>query len=233
MIDPNKKEEPQINPSEVCRRAFELMAAKQFGDAERLLVGNMSKTDDDVAIALYHSALGVLYKMKGEFKTAWRHYRRAEKLMPDDPALKIISARLMIEEFAEYDGAMRKAKKVLDLAKGNPVFTHQAYTTMGLAWARKGNRKKALEMLVASMGDGFEGFVSAENIDLNLLEAILRRGWTNDQCRTFLADAHAFSQSKSEEKFERLFGRMLTMFEGEHPTLAPSVGAAEEGEPQP
>lgn len=216
MIDPNEKEAPPISPSEVCHRAFELMAAKQFADAERLLAGNMAKSKDDVAIALYHSALGVLYKIKGEFKTAWRHYRRAEKLLPDDPSLKIISARLLIEQFAEYDQAIRKAKKVLDLAKGNPVFTHQAYTTMGLAWSKRGNRRKAIQMLEDSMGNQFDGFVSAQNIDLNLLETVLRKGWAVENCRDFLAKALEFSKSTGEEKYVNLFTKMLSAFEGEY-----------------
>lgn len=227
MIDPNKKEEPPINHSEVCRRAFELMRARQFADAERLLAGNMAKTDDDVAIALYHSSLGVLNKMKGEFKTAWRHYRRAEKLMPDDPALKIISARLLIDEFAEYDQAIRKAKKVLDLSEGNPVFTHQAYTTMGLAWARRGNRKKALKMLEQSMVDRFASFVSAENIDLNLLETVLRKGWVERLCDEFLGNALIFAQSTGEDKYIEIFQRMLAAFRQEHPHLTAVAGGGE------
>jgi tetratricopeptide (TPR) repeat protein len=227
MIDPNEKSEPQVSPSEVCRRAFELMAAKQFTDAERLLAGNMSKTKDDVAIALYHSALGVLNKMKGEFKTAWRHYRRAEKLLPDDPALKIISARLLIDEFAEYDQAIRKAKKVLELSKGNPVFAHQAYTTMGLAWAQRGNRRRALKMLTESMVDSFTSFVSAENIDLNLLEVVLRKGWIERVCDEFLGDALTFAQSTGEDKYVQLFQKMLAAFRQEHPHLVAESGGGE------
>lgn len=217
MIDPNKKDEPQINPSEVCQRAFELMAAKQFIDAERLLAGNMSKTDDDVAIGLYHSALGVMYKMKGEFKTAWRHYQRAERLLPNEPSLKIISARLLIEQFAEYDQAMRKAKKVLELAKGVPAFEHQAYVTIGLAWVRRGNRKKATAMLIKSMGKNFEKFVSSQNIDFNLVEALLRKGWAEDECKAYLTQAREFAIGAGEEKFVRLFDKMLDAFHQEYP----------------
>ncbi len=216
MIDPNKKEDAQVNPSEVCYRAFELMAARQYADAEKLLVSNMGRTDDDTSVALYHSALGVLYKMQGEFKTAWRHYERAEKLLPDDPSLKIISARLLIEAFAEYDTAVRKAKKVLVLAKGNPVFAHQAYTTMGLAYARKGKRTQATEMLATSMGHDFEGFVSAQNIDLSLVEALLRKGWSLDACRTFLHTALGFARAAHEDKYVRLFEKMVSAFDTDY-----------------
>lgn len=216
MIDPNKKEPIPVNHSEVCYRAFELIAAKQFADAEKLLAGNMARTDDNVAIALYHSVLGVLFKMQGEYKTAWRHYERAEKLMPDDPALKIISARLLIDQFAEYGQAIKKAKKVLEIAKDNPVFTHQAYTTMGLAHCKKGDKKKALELLESSMIDDFNSFISAKNIDYELVEAILRKGWGVDLCRAYLEKALAFASRTKEDQHVNMLEKMLTAFETEY-----------------
>jgi tetratricopeptide (TPR) repeat protein len=216
MIDPNKKEQLPVNPSEVCYRAFELIAAKQFADAEKLLAGNMARTDDNVAIAIYHSVLGVLFKLQGEYKTAWRHYERAEKLMPDDPALKIISARLLIDQFAEYGQAIKKAKKVLDVAKDNPVFTHQAYTTMGLAHCKKGDKKKALEMLESSIIDDFDSFVSAKNIDYELIEAVLRKGWGVDVCRAYLEKALAFANKTKEDQHVNMLQKMLTAFETEY-----------------
>jgi tetratricopeptide (TPR) repeat protein len=216
MIDPNKKEPLPINPSEVCYRAFELIAAKQFADAEKLLAGNMARTDDNVAIALYHSVLGVLFKLQGEYKTAWRHYERAEKLMPDDPALKIISARLLIDQFAEYGLAIKKSKKVLDIAKDNPIFTHQAYTTMGLAHCKKGDKKKALEMIESSIIDDFNSFVSAKNIDYELVEAVLRKGWGVDVCRAYLMKALAFANKTKEDQHVNMLQKMLTAFETEY-----------------
>lgn len=217
MIDPNKKEPSSVNPSEVCYRAFELIAAKQFADAEKLLAGNMSRTDDNVAIALYHSVLGVLYKLQGEYKTAWRHYERAEKLMPEDPALKIISARLLIDQFAEYHQAIKRAKKVLDLSKGNPVFVHQAYITMGLAYCKKGDKKKTLEMLALSIIDDFENFISAKNVDYELVEAVLRRGWGQEAAREFLEKALAFANKTKEGQHINLLQKMLGAFEAEYP----------------
>lgn len=217
MIDPNKKDPLPIKPSEVCLRAFELIAAKQYEEAEKFLSSNMSRTDDDAAIALYHSTLGVLFKIQGEFKTAWKHYQRAEKLLPGDPALKIISARLLIEQFSEYSSAIKKAKKVLELIPGNPVFAHQAYTTMGLAYSRKGDKKKAAEMLELSIVGDFAGFISAKNIDFELLEALIKRNFVLELCRKFLATALHFAQSVEETPYIELIGRMLESFDAEYP----------------
>ena len=228
MIDPNKKEPLPVNPSEVCYRAIELMGAKQFADAEKLLAGNMSRTDDDAAIALYHSVLGVLFKMQGEWKTAWKHYERAEKLLPKDPALKIISARLLIDQFAEYGQAIKKAKKVLELIPGNPVFVHQAQTTMGLAYVKKGERRKAIECLEASWGEDFRGFVSAKNIDFELVEALLKRGWGAPSCRAFLLKAKAFAEAAGEESYIKLLERMMDSFDTEFPAAKSALPSDEE-----
>lgn len=216
MIDPNKKEALPISPSDVCYRAFELMGARQYEDAEKLLASNMSRSDDDTAIGLYHSVMGVLFKLQGEYKTAWKHYERAEKLLPEDPAMKIISARLLIDQFAEYSQAIKKAKRVLEIIPGNPVFIHQAYTTMGLAYAKKGDKKKAVEMLKDSVIDGFNGFVSAKNIDFELVEAILKKGWGALECRDFLTKAKSFAEKTREEEFVKLLTRMLAAFDAEH-----------------
>lgn len=204
-----------VNPSEICYRAFELMQTKQFDEAEKLLNKSMSRVDDNVAAGLFHSALGVLYKLKGEPKTAWKHYQRAERLIPDDPALKIITARLLIDQFAEYDQAIRKVKKVLSAVSGNPVFAHQIYTTMGLSYLGKGQKKKAVEMLEKSIKGGFSGFVSAQNIDFSLVEMLLRRGLALEECRFFLKKALEFARSIREETWVELIDRMIKSFPGE------------------
>ncbi len=227
MRDPNKREPAPVNASEVCYRAFELMGAKRYEDAERLLASNMSRTDDDAKIALYHSVLGVLFKIQGEYKIAWKHYQRAEKLLPDDPALKIISARLLIEQFAEYDQAIKKCNKVLDIIPDNPVFAHQAHTTMGLAYLKKGNRKKALSHFITSWGDNFKGFISGKNIDFTLLEMLVRRSYGLKECREFLLKAKAFVDETGEEAYTNLIERLLTAFDKENPQVISEVNPSQ------
>lgn len=201
------------NPSEVCYRAFELLKSKQFDDAEKLLCNCLSKAEDDVSRGLFHSTLGVLYKMKGEFKNAWRHYERAEKMIPNDPALKIISARLLLDEFSEYDQAIKKAKKVLELIPNNPVFRHQALITMGLAYLKKGQKKKTLELLCSAMDGDFEGFLTTKNIDFNLCEAVLKKGWAEKEVKEFLEKAYKFAEAHKENDWVETVKRMLDAFQ--------------------
>jgi tetratricopeptide (TPR) repeat protein len=217
MIDPNKKDREPIDASDVCHRAFELIGAKQYSDAEKLLANNMARSDDDASIALFHSVMGVLFKVQGEYKTAWRHYERAEKLLPNDPALKIISARLLIDEFAEYSQAIKKAKKVLELVPANPVFVHQAYTTMGLAYVKKGDRKKAVEMLEKSVVGDFEHFITSQNIDFHLVEALLKKGAGVGVCREFLRKAKTFAEKANETNYISLLDKMLKAFDVDFP----------------
>jgi len=209
---PDEYNQIPINPSEICRRAFELMQEKQYEDAEKLLSSNMSKVDDNVAVGLFHSALGVLFKLRGEVKTAWKHYERAEKLIPGDPALKIITARLLIDNFGEYDLAIRKVKKALTTIENNPVFAHQVYTTMGLAYLGKRSKKQAVDMLKKSMDKDFSGFVSAQNIDFSLVEMLLRAGVGIEESKTFLEKARKFAEAQKEETWVELIDRMLSAF---------------------
>jgi len=216
MIDPNAREHGEVDAADVCKRAFELIAEKQYGDAEKLLANNMARSEDDASIALFHSVLGVIYKVKGEYKNAWRHYTRAEKLLPEDPALKLISARLLISQFAEYDQALKKAKKVLRLIPKNPAFAHQAYTTMGLAYCGKGNKKKAVSMLEKSCVNDFKNFITAKNIDFELVETLLKKDWGWQSCRGFLDKAFEFAKQSGESYYIKLLQRMLDSFDVEY-----------------
>lgn len=203
--------EELLQPQDICRSAFESLAAKQFEEAERLLSYHMSRTEDPVALALFHSAMGVSAKMQAKYKEAWRHYDRAEKLLPTDPALKIISARLMITQFNEYDSAIKKARKVLELIPNNRAFVHQAYTTMGLAYAKQGKKTRALEMLRKSIVEDFEGFVTVNNIDFHLVEEVVKRGWDPQLCRLFIQKACMRAGEHREVDWVAKLEKMLSL----------------------
>ena len=207
------QKESIVSPSDICHQAFSLMKLKDYSGAEMLVAGHMAKTEDPTALALYHSSLGVLCKIKKNYKAAFKHYERAEKFLPDDPALKIIMARLLIDPFAQYAQAIRRAQKVLEILPNNPVFVHQAYITMGLSYAKKGERKKSIQMLEKSWGNSFEGFVTSKNIDFSLLEVLLKKEWGLPLCGQFLSKALAFAKDKKEEDYVKVYQTMLDTFE--------------------
>ena len=89
---------------------------------------------------------------------------------------------------------------------------------MGLAYCKKGDRKKTLEMLEQSIIDDFAPFVTAKNIDYELVEAVLRRGWGRDQAKMFLEKALAFAVKTKEDQHINLLQKMIAAFETEYPS---------------
>ncbi|HCU25636.1 MAG TPA: hypothetical protein DF383_11530 [Deltaproteobacteria bacterium] len=213
--------------SERLYRAFDLMAGKDLDGAEGELQAGLAEAEakeDKVLTALFYSGLGVLYKVRKEFPKAWKHYEKAEKLLPEDPALKLISARLLIDVFGQFDAAIRRCQKVLETSRSDPPFVHQANATMGLAYLKKGERSKAVQCLVDAMQEDFEGLVSATNIDLKLPEALLRKRTGIEECRTYLQKAKDFAAARNEEKLVELFARLLESFPVEASSSSPSTG---------
>lgn len=201
--------------SERLYKAFELMAAKNLESAEQELNEGLDEAlgkEDNVLSALFYSTLGVLYKIKKDFQKAWKFYEKAEKLLPEDPALKLISARLLIDVFGQYDTAIRRCKKVLEIARSDPPFLHQAHATMGLAQLKTGQRQAAIEHLVSAMENDFEGLMSASNIDMKLVEALLRKKLAIPECFAYLQKALEFAKATEEAKFIDLYSRLLEAF---------------------
>jgi tetratricopeptide (TPR) repeat protein len=196
-------------------RAFDFMAAKNLDAAETELNAGLddAKTQKDpVLSALFYSSLGVLYKIRKDFQKAWKFYEKAEKLLPQDPALKLISARLLIDVFGQYDAAIRRCKTVLEISPNDPPFRHQANATLGLALLKKGERSRAVQHLVDAMVDDFDGLMSAGNIDLKLPEDLIRKKSGLNECHDYLSKAHAFAEKSKEEKYSALFQRLLDAF---------------------
>ena len=196
--------------------AFRKMKEKDYPAAEALLEEGLSKAEQEEnhsQRALFYSAMGVLSKVKGDFQSAWRFYEKAEKLLPDDPALKIITAKLLIDQFAQYDTAIKKLKNVLKLAKGSGSFEHQAHATLAIAYLKKGEKKKAADMLDQAMADDFSRLSSAENLNLDVIEAFLIRNLEIRRCRRYVERALALAHARKEEKSIGYLTKLLESFE--------------------
>lgn len=190
--------------------AFREIKGKNYSAAETLLVKMLELGPaDPPRQALIHSTLGILYKVRGEFQSAWRHYEQAERLLPDDPSLKIIVGNFLITHFAQYDAALKRMKRVLKLAKGVPSLEHQAYAMGAIAHLKKGERRKATELLRQAMANDFQSLVTSENINLEVIEAFLARNFERELCRTYLEKGLELARSRGEEKRIQLFSRLL------------------------
>ncbi|MBI2339685.1 MAG: hypothetical protein HYU99_04875 [Deltaproteobacteria bacterium] len=201
--------------SKAIYKAFELMRQKKFDESEAVLTEGLKEAQtarDLVLTALFYSAYGVLFKLKKEYRKAWKYYEQAEKLIPDDPALKIISSRLLVDYFGQHDTVIRKMEKILPKLGNDMTFLHQAYTVLGLAYLKKGNKKKAGECLTKSAGNDFKGLQSGANFDFRLVEEMMKKKNNPAACRGFLEKALAFVKETKEIQHERILKRLLDLF---------------------
>lgn len=201
--------------SREIHQAFSRMKVKDYEGAEKILQEGLQRLADKnpAETALYHSTLGVLSKLKGDAQEAWRHYEHAERLLPDDPSLKIITAKLLIDRFAQYDTAIKKLKEALKHAKGAPSFEHQAHATMAIAHLKKGEKKKAVAMFDLSVGNDFEGVSSAENLNFEVIEAFLSRNFEVDRCKSYIQKSLSLAKRLNEERPVQFLTKLLASFE--------------------
>lgn len=197
------------------KKALDLLSAKNYDAAESEIKGAIEEAHeggDVLSEGLLYSTLGLLFKLKADYKAAWKHYEKAEKLLPEDPAIKLISARLLVEVFGQHDTAILKAQKVLKNTPKDGAYAHQAHATLGLAYLKKGDKKKAQAELLSAMAHDFENVGSAANIDFKLLEALMRKGLAREDCYAYLKKALAYAQKKGETKYVSLVSKMIEGF---------------------
>jgi tetratricopeptide (TPR) repeat protein len=169
--------------------AFRLMKRKEYDGAEHHILEGIKKARremDETLEGLYNSALGVLYKLKKDFKKAYKYYQQAEKLLPEDNSLKLITTLLLIEEFGQYDTAVRKLDKILEAEKNDPAMVHHARAAKGLAYLKWGKKDKARECLETMLVEDFTKLRSAANLDFKLIEALLKKSLFVEACKAYL-----------------------------------------------
>ncbi|EKD41352.1 MAG: hypothetical protein ACD_73C00755G0002 [uncultured bacterium] len=196
-------------------KGFELIKQKKFDEAQILFTEGISESEagqDKVLLALFYSAMGIVYKLKKEFRTAWKYYEKAEKLLPDDPSLKIISSRLLVDYFGQYDIVIKKMNKVLEKTKEFTPFQYQAHTVMGLAWLRKGNKNKAAESLRKSMDCLQSGMDTVANVDFELVESMARKKIAPQLCLEFLGRAKDLAKAGSEDIMAKFIQKLIDQF---------------------
>jgi len=204
-------------PTRVVRKeimeALDLVRARNYEGAEAVLRSGLEAvTDDPQELAVLFSTLGMIQIRQGKIDEAWASYEQAEQATPTDPVLKVIIARFLLTEAARYNEAMKRGKQILKAAQDVPSLKHQAHAIMGLAYFKKGNKKKAGEMLQKAMEDKFLGMATADNIDFNLVEALVRDDLELATCQTYVAAARDFARTKREFKAMAIFQKILDSF---------------------
>ncbi len=209
-------ESPQI------QKVFVEIKKKDYDQALVLLNEGISAAQAEAnteLVGVYYSLVGVLYKLKRDFREAWRYYDQAEKLLPENPILKLISARLLIEVFSQCDAAIRKVREVEKKGLVDPLMAHHVEATYGLAHAKKGDKGKAGDCLKKLIDAGFDRLLSAANIDFKLVELCVRKSWHKDLCKFYVDQAALFAQKTGETAYVRLFERLRGALAEENPKV--------------
>jgi len=196
-------------------KAFKLIRDKKFSEAESLLLKletDYEKKGEEMIAGAMCSTLGLLYKAQKEYRKAWKIYDKAEKKIPDDPSLKIINARLLIEYFAQYDTVIKKMGKAEKLAGEDFSFLHVIYTLTGVAYLKKGNTKKAVDYLKKSMGNSFAGLGTSANFEFKLFEEMTKKKLEPKLCLSFLSEALSFAKKKREKNYAALIQIMIDKY---------------------
>jgi tetratricopeptide (TPR) repeat protein len=204
-------------PDEIIRDAdlylaFQLMKRKDFDAAEKHLLTGIKKArrlGDTTLEGLYLSAMGVLYKLKQDFKRSYKFYQQAERLLGEDGSLKIISSLLLIEQFGQHDTAARKLDKVIERDGQDPAMLHHAKAIQGVAYFRMGKRDKARENMEFLLAQDFLTLRSAANLDFKLVELFLKKNFFADLCRKYLEKALDLAKKKREKVFEQVIAGIL------------------------
>lgn len=192
-------------------QSFRLMKQKDYEGAQALLETGLSaarKNKDAVREGLYLSTLGVLFKLKKDYKRSYRYYQQAERLLKDEASLKIITALLLIEQFNQYETAARKMQKVIETTQ-DPALLHHALAIQSMAWFKLGKKDKALENLHRILQMDFDALRFAANLDYKMVALFVERGVFLDECRQFLKKALILAQNKKEKVYQKVIGQLL------------------------
>lgn len=213
MNQPPKNNQPDsvVNDKNLYL-CFQHIKNKKYDEAKVLIQSGLdqsAKTKDAQAQALYLSAMGVLFKVQGDYKQSYKFYQKAEKLLPDDPALKIISATLLIEEFGQHDTALKKLEKIIASTETDAAILHHAQVLVGLALAQMGKMDAAQKKLRDINAQDFLVLRSATNLNFKLVEFLVKKKQAKDACITFLNKARELAIQKRELPYQGAIQSLL------------------------
>lgn len=160
----------------------------------KLLDDGLQKKDLLLQTTAY-ACLGLLAQMKQDWKLSWRYYEKAEKLDPQNGYYKLLVARLLLKLFGQNDTAIKKCEKIILEENITPELRHQAYITIGSAYLKKSDRKRAAKSLLQSIGDHFAGIQKISDLDMSLLENLIRKNTATEECLHFLDEAKMLALS--------------------------------------
>ena len=200
---------------ENLQKAFIDLQKKNWEGAEenlKKLLEDANQKQDVLLQSTAYSCLGLLAQLKKQWKESWRYYEKAEKLDPQNSYYKLLVARLLLRLFGQNDTAIKKCEKIIMQENIAPALRHQAYITIGSAYLKKSDRKRAAKSLLQSIGDHFAGIEKMSDLDMSLLEALLRKNTGAEECKYFLEEAKMLALNLKDLKAADQLTKLLISF---------------------
>lgn len=208
---PDKFPDPVIDDMDLYQ-SFQLMKRGDFDAADELIekgIEKSKKKKDETLQGLYLSARGVLYKLKNDYKESYKYYQQAEKLLKDDHSIRIITAVLLIEEFKQYETAVKKLQKTIE-ASDDPVILHHAKAIQAIGYFMMGKKDLAKENFEYILAQNFENLCFATNLDFKMVELFVAKKFELKICERYLEKALELAQDKKETVFESVIIKLLS-----------------------
>lgn len=142
--------------------------------------------------------LAWLHRLAHHYKKAWKVYEKLEKLLPNEPSIKLLVSQFLIDLFKQYDLAQKKIQKILQMTS-DPALRHQSFALLGQIHFKKGNYKKALESFELAK-EAIAYLNSASSIDYTLYLLLLDKGLEKGEDCNYLKAAFSCAQQHQEEK---------------------------------
>lgn len=215
MAETNKNSTDIFAQDPELRQCFQWIHAKKYDEAQKKLEDKLKVAEanqDKDAQGILYSILGMLYKVKRDIKTAYKYYQQSEKCLPDDMSLKMITARLLVEEFNQFDTALRKLEKVLAQTTEDPVMQHHALALKALAYFNMGKKSQAKVVFGEILKQDFSKLRSAANVDYKTCEAFLRKKFEVQLCLDYLQLCMNLAVQLKEKEMIQVLTQLMGVF---------------------
>ena len=209
--NPNKFPDPVIDDMDLYQ-SFQLMKQRDFDAADELIekgIEKAKKKKDRTLEGLYLSARGVLYKLKKDYKESYKYYQQAERLLKEDHSIRIITAVLLIEEFHQYETAVKKLQKTIEVSS-DPVILHHAKAIQAMGYFLMGEKNLSKQNFDFILAQNFEKLRFAANLDFKMIELFVAKKFELKLCESYLKKALELAQSKKETVFEAVILKLLS-----------------------
>lgn len=201
-------------------KVFKLFKEKKFKEAEDLIkqgIVRAQRQRDAALEGLFESTYGMFHKLQKDYKKAYKHYERAEKLIPTDPTLKLITTELLIDQFKQYDTALRKLDKLIQENKDSPTILHRATAMQGIGYFLLQKKDKAKVCLGLLVNQDFKSLRFATNLDFKLVEHFVKKRFALDLCQSYLKKALELAKSTKELGYINTIQQLLAGVAGMKP----------------